>query len=114
MVSLVVPWTPHAKQRPRVYGKVATTPAATKKAEKAIAEAFIDAAPDLQMFDGPVAVELVLHGDRFEIEIYEVPPYEIRRLKGDIDNYMKTILDALNGVAWEDDKQIVYLAGRKS
>jgi crossover junction endodeoxyribonuclease RusA len=34
-------------------------------------------------------------------------------LRGDIDNYVKSILDALNGVAWEDDKQIIELTVKK-
>ena len=28
---------------------------------------------------------------------------------GDVDNYAKSILDGLNGVAWEDDRQVVEL-----
>jgi Holliday junction resolvase RusA-like endonuclease len=35
-------------------------------------------------------------------------------LKGDVDNYVKSVLDALNGVAWEDDKQIISLTVEKS
>ena len=31
------------------------------------------------------------------------------KLTGDIDNYAKSVLDALNGVAYTDDKQIVCL-----
>ena len=34
--------------------------------------------------------------------------------KPDADNVMKIILDALNGVAYEDDRQIVALAIRKT
>jgi len=26
---------------------------------------------------------------------------------GDLDNYAKTLKDALNGIAWEDDRQVV-------
>ena len=31
---------------------------------------------------------------------------------GDLDNYVKVVLDALNGLAWEDDKQVgvIYAA----
>lgn len=34
-------------------------------------------------------------------------------VKPDIDNYIKAILDALNGIAFHDDKQIVVLYARK-
>ena len=33
--------------------------------------------------------------------------------KADIDNYCKGTLDALKGVAWDDDKQVVELMARK-
>lgn len=32
---------------------------------------------------------------------------------GDLDNYQKTILDALNGVAWDDDRQVEAIQARK-
>ena len=32
---------------------------------------------------------------------------------GDIDNYMKAILDSCNGLLWGDDDQIVKCSGRK-
>jgi cyclopropane fatty-acyl-phospholipid synthase-like methyltransferase len=35
------------------------------------------------------------------------------KLRGDIDNYAKSVLDGLNGVAYTDDKQIVSLELRK-
>lgn len=34
-------------------------------------------------------------------------------IKPDIDNYVKAILDALNGVAFRDDKQIISLKAKK-
>jgi len=42
--------------------------------------------------EGPVEVEGVvyIHGGR----------------EGDVDNYCKTLLDALNGIAWIDDRQV--------
>ena len=37
----------------------------------------------------------------------------IRGRSGDVDNYSKSILDGLNGVAYEDDDQVVELQVRK-
>lgn len=34
-------------------------------------------------------------------------------VKPDVDNYTKGILDALNGVAWSDDSQVVTLIAHK-
>lgn len=34
--------------------------------------------------------------------------------KPDIDNYCKSVLDALNGHAWEDDSQVIYLHASKA
>jgi len=36
------------------------------------------------------------------------------KLRGDIDNYVKTILDALNGIAWVDDNQVVKVTAIKA
>ena len=33
--------------------------------------------------------------------------------RGDIDNYVKSVFDAFNGVVWEDDAQVVELRARK-
>lgn len=33
--------------------------------------------------------------------------------KPDIDNCLKLVCDALNGIAWQDDKQIVWVEARK-
>lgn len=31
------------------------------------------------------------------------------RTSADVDNYVKTVLDALNGIAWVDDRQVTHL-----
>lgn len=35
-------------------------------------------------------------------------------LRADIDNLIKTVLDGLNGVAWEDDTQVVKVEAVKA
>lgn len=100
-----VPWKPHAKQRPRFAKGHAYTPAATVKAEKAIAAAYLEAGGP-KLVEGPLHVAIELTNDGFWISVQQAADYENRRLRGDIDNYCKTILDSLNTVAYEDDKQI--------
>ena len=41
------------------------------------------------------------------------PNEEQSKLRGDIDNYAKAVLDALTTIAYADDKQIVSLKLRK-
>jgi crossover junction endodeoxyribonuclease RusA len=36
------------------------------------------------------------------------------KLRGDVDNYLKTVMDGLNGVAWEDDKQVHAVVAEKT
>ncbi len=43
----------------------------------------------------------------------EVDFYRSTRHRVDLDNLIKSILDALNGIAYDDDVQIVQLEARK-
>lgn len=114
MIEVQVPWKPHAKQRPRVTRRGTFTPKATRDAESKIRDAFLAAVGDeFEMFTGPVRVEIELANKHFNLRILPANDYENRALRGDADNYMKTIGDALNGVAWEDDRIIVELEVRK-
>jgi Holliday junction resolvase RusA-like endonuclease len=38
---------------------------------------------------------------------------EKSKLRGDLDNMVKTALDALNGKAWADDRQVVKISAVK-
>lgn len=55
----------------------------------------------------PVGVSIEIHKDGFTVEVFplecSVRPVGIR---GDVDNICKSVLDGLNGVAWDDDRQV--------
>lgn len=106
-------WTPHAKERARTVIKggrhMTFTPKATRDAEAALGAQW--AADPLE---GPLAVSLALWDDRVEVAVSQCGLPESAKLRrGDIDNYTKLIFDALNGVAWVDDRQIAAISARK-
>jgi crossover junction endodeoxyribonuclease RusA len=110
-VTFTVDSRPVPKGRPRMtrYGRV-FTPKRTLDAEALVAAAY----PRRRgKFKGTVSVKMRFTIDGTEITIADYVDTE-SRLKGDIDNYAKTILDGLNGVAWGDDKQVVYIEAEKA
>jgi len=99
---------PRVKQRPRLgrRGRV-FTPEATLVHEAAIAAAWKTKFGRRKPLEGPVkvTVDFDKHGMWIEVAPTELPTV----LRGDIDNYMKAVLDALNGIAYMDDGQISVL-----
>ena len=122
-VTFSVMGVPKGKERPRVIrdrdGRPhAYTPTATKNKEKAIARLYLESANGYKFTDKPLKVAL----DFF----YPIPSSWTRVkkelalqgkitpcVKPDLDNAAKLIMDALNGVAYPDDKQILALAASK-
>lgn len=112
--TITIPITPVPKARPRFtrYGRV-YTPKATADYEKAIAETWKQATKNFKYDpEQPLYVNLV-----FGLPIAKSTPKGkaeqmaqgiIRHTnKPDADNLAKAVMDALNGVAWEDDSQVV-------
>jgi len=114
-VDFTIPGQPVAKQRPRkgALGQF-YTPARTMRFEQDVATAYLDAGgvkrPD---YIGPVDVWVTL-----------TRPYptswpkwrhtsEAATAKPDVDNLAKSVIDALNGVAYHDDAQVAYLSVSK-
>lgn len=89
------------------------TPKATRDYEMAIRDAF-ENAPERppEPFSGPIAVCIKTYR-----KLPKSTPKSVIREpdthKPDIDNVAKIVLDALNGVAWEDDAQVVSLTASK-
>lgn len=104
------------KGRPRFAGGHAYTPATTREYERQIQGAWMMARG--QMLDGPVALDVVAYQAlpksaskalRAAAERGEIWPIR----KPDIDNVIKLVMDAICGLAYRDDTQVVQLDARK-
>ena len=109
--SLMVQMTPRGKGRPRFARKtgVAYTPAETREAEATIRGAW-------QAYHGPEMETAVPRSLTIEAT-YKMPSSwsetkkakfhgELCHRKHDADNVLKLVADALNGLAYRDDRQI--------
>lgn len=106
MVTII--GNPIPKERPRHNAKtgITYTPAKTKNAERDIGIAYIN--QDGTLYSGPVTVEL-----KFYLRKPKKPLHEEPLKRPDMDNLIKTVLDGLNGIAYEDDKQIIKISAEK-
>lgn len=100
-VRFVVDGKPQGKQRPRLgKGGRVYTPKATKRYECAIAWAALGVRPRSWSLAG-----------RFRIEVIGYYPDARRR---DGDNLLKLAMDALNGVLYNDDSQVIEASVSKA
>lgn len=121
-IHFVVEGIPKAKGRHRSYvkkdGRIGTyTPGSTVSWENYIRVLAKLNRPDILM-GGPVDLRLI-----FYMPIPKSWPKKKRDLvfkdklfptgKPDLDNMVKLVKDACNGIIWKDDKQVVYLRAVK-
>lgn len=111
MIRLIIPGEPVAKGRPRVTKWGVHTPEKTKNYETLVKEIFI-----IQNHGQPMTGELAI-----EMKAYFTIPKSVSKKKRaemidgsirptkkpDIDNLVKSVTDALNTLAYQDDSQIV-------
>ncbi|MEF2736309.1 MAG: RusA family crossover junction endodeoxyribonuclease [Bifidobacterium choerinum] len=96
-LTLIIPRPPVPKGRPRVYKGHGVTPERTRREEQAIRDLFRDEYPDFTPLTGRLLVTCQ----------FWMP----RSGRPDVDNLLKLVTDALNGLAYEDDEQIELLMG---
>ena len=106
------------KQRPRVCRYGTYTPKKTKDYEQLIRNSYM--AQDGKFFERDIPVQIT-------IKAYKKPPKSTTKKnlklieqglflwvkKPDIDNICKSVLDALNGIAYADDGQVVKVGTTK-
>lgn len=114
--SVYLTGRPQPKERPRFNRATGRTytPAKTEAAESRIAEQWTHSKGPL--FPKDVQLKVWLHFSEDGVAVDVSPAETIGKitLRGDIDNYVKTVLDGLNGTAWEDDIQVVEVTAVKS
>lgn len=101
------PLTPKERPRPGKSGKMFTPPQ-TRKFEKTVKDWAVSCGMDKVAF--PVKVYLCIYDTTLNALTTRLGKLALTYdTRGDLDNYAKAILDALNKVAYVDDKQIVDL-----
>lgn len=106
---------PVPKGRPRHVAFGGHTRTLTPKKTR-VFEKYVKRSASVQWTDeplsGPVFVQVFFTIPRPKSVSEKKRPYPI--VGSDLDNYIKSVLDACNGVLWDDDKQIVSIKAEKS
>lgn len=119
MVQFFVPGKPIGKGRPRVCRKVTYTPKPTKDYENLVRQCYIAKYADKQPIPAKIPLKVSIIANypitqsmpKKQVKIIENGgAFTVRPTKKpDADNISKIILDALNGLAYYDDNQVVTL-----
>jgi Holliday junction resolvase RusA-like endonuclease len=111
---LFLPMTPVAKARPRVTRFGTYTPDKTKQAQQSLqhllGEYLRGAGRGFKKSSEPLMLVVTVQ----KIRPRSVPKKRIYPTqKPDVDNYAKLVMDACNGILWQDDSQVVTLLASK-
>jgi Holliday junction resolvase RusA-like endonuclease len=118
MISLTIPGSPQGKQRPRWFKFGTYTPKETVNYETLIKELFAVKYADFKPIDCPVKMALEI--------FHSIPNSKSKKVKAlmeagsirpavrpDMDNVIKILCDALSGLAYQNDSQIIELTAKK-
>jgi crossover junction endodeoxyribonuclease RusA len=94
----VIPGNPIPKERPRVVKGHTYTPKRTLDAERVV-----------QFYAKRARVPCLAGLVRLTVSFYRDSAHAC-----DLDNLVKLVSDALNGIAWKDDRQVVVLSALKA
>lgn len=118
MICFTVPGQPVGKGRPRVTRSGhAYTPQKTRDAEAWIAQHAKQAMGPARPLEGPVSSQLAfivpVPASWSKRRREQAARQEVYPAKPDIDNLAKAVLDACNGIVYQDDTQVVILQAAK-
>lgn len=112
-----IPGEPVAKARPRAAARgnhvIMYTPTKSKSFEFYVRNLVSKEIPI--PLDGPISVTIELELPRPKRLCWKTKPMQrvYCDVRPDIDNFCKSILDGLNGIAFKDDGQVAELHARK-
>ena len=117
IIEFTVMGTPKGKARPRFVrcgkGVRTYTPKATETYQNDVLTAYMQSNKGIKL-NGPIYARISAYFDMPK----STPKYKRAGMrwydkKPDVDNVVKAVMDALNGIAYDDDKQVVWLVIRK-
>ena len=109
MTTFTVPGPPVPWERAgRVGSRYFTKPRTAAHKQKIAIAAM---AAGVRVIEKPGVVAVTMH---FYLPRPKRGKYKHPIDRRDVDNLAKAVLDALNGLAWDDDGQVCILTGRKS
>jgi len=123
ILNFTVDGTPHGKGRPRFrrFGNFVQTytDTKTKSYETLVKEAAKQAMGSSEPLEGPVRLDLIIrlpvpksYSKKRSMDCLSGSEWPTKKV--DIDNICKSVMDAMNGITYVDDSQIVILRAVKT
>lgn len=120
MIDFTIPGKPQGKGRPRFDGRrgVAYTPQKTRDYEDLVRSCYLKNFKGCKPLQGALVAEIIAYypipksakkSDREAMLEGKIKP----KVKPDLDNIIKAVLDALNGYAYKDDAAVVGVRADK-